>query len=191
MKLHRALLRQEAAFFDSTETGECISQLDNDVNKIGVVVSFRPCQRRSFQTNLAAMTSGEEWVQIAPDIAFQSKADDKNNDQQMNRAKTLAIERMLWNSKSQNQNSNSGPQSTSPYVVGYEDINQDWDSEQLAWHLLGFYIDCDSQEDDRNENNNKEEDHQRRDLSYGNTVCKRKVMYAVVRKIHTKILFSL
>mmetsp|Transcript_22283 Transcript_22283/g.31922 ORF Transcript_22283/g.31922 Transcript_22283/m.31922 type:complete len:772 (-) Transcript_22283:233-2548(-) len=40
VKLHRALLRQEAAFFDSTETGELISRLNNDVNKIGMVVSF-------------------------------------------------------------------------------------------------------------------------------------------------------
>lgn len=112
-------------------------------------------------------------MQIAPDISFQSKADDKNNDQQMSRAKTLAIERMLWGNKSQNQNGNSGPQSTSPYVVGYEDINQDWESEQLAWHLLGFYIDCDSQEEDHHE-----EDH-RRLYSDTKKVCKRKVMYAV------------
>lgn len=40
VKLHRALLRQEAAFFDATETGELISRLNNDVNKIGMVVSF-------------------------------------------------------------------------------------------------------------------------------------------------------
>jgi ABC-type multidrug transport system fused ATPase/permease subunit len=40
VKLHRALLRQEAAFFDSTETGELISRINNDVNKIGMVVSF-------------------------------------------------------------------------------------------------------------------------------------------------------
>ena len=39
-KLHRNLLRQEAAFFDGTETGILISRLNNDVNKIGMVVSF-------------------------------------------------------------------------------------------------------------------------------------------------------
>jgi len=39
-KFHRNLLRQEAAFFDGTETGILISRLNNDVNKIGNVVSF-------------------------------------------------------------------------------------------------------------------------------------------------------
>lgn len=39
-KLHRNLLRQETAFFDSTETGVLLSRLNNDVNKIGSVVSF-------------------------------------------------------------------------------------------------------------------------------------------------------
>ena len=39
-KFHRTLLRQEAAFFDGTETGILLSRLNNDVNKIGMVVSF-------------------------------------------------------------------------------------------------------------------------------------------------------
>ena len=40
MKLHRNLLLQEAAFFDSNETGYLLSRLNNDVNKIGMVISF-------------------------------------------------------------------------------------------------------------------------------------------------------
>ncbi len=40
MKLHRNLLLQEAGFFDSTETGILLSRLNNDVNKIGMVISF-------------------------------------------------------------------------------------------------------------------------------------------------------
>mmetsp|Transcript_38509 Transcript_38509/g.115532 ORF Transcript_38509/g.115532 Transcript_38509/m.115532 type:complete len:742 (-) Transcript_38509:166-2391(-) len=40
VKLHRNLLNQEAAFFDSTETGILLSRLNNDVNKIGMVISF-------------------------------------------------------------------------------------------------------------------------------------------------------
>jgi len=40
VKLHRSLLLQEAGFFDSTETGYLLSRLNNDVNKIGSVVSF-------------------------------------------------------------------------------------------------------------------------------------------------------
>lgn len=40
VKLHRNLLLQEAAFFDETETGFLLSRLNNDVNKIGMVISF-------------------------------------------------------------------------------------------------------------------------------------------------------
>jgi ABC-type multidrug transport system fused ATPase/permease subunit len=40
VKLHRNLLLQEAAFFDSTETGYLLSRLNNDVNKIGQVISY-------------------------------------------------------------------------------------------------------------------------------------------------------
>lgn len=40
VKLHRSLLLQEAAFFDSNETGYLLSRLNNDVNKIGQVISF-------------------------------------------------------------------------------------------------------------------------------------------------------
>jgi ABC-type multidrug transport system fused ATPase/permease subunit len=40
IKLHRNLLLQEAAFFDATETGSLLSRLNNDVNKIGMVISY-------------------------------------------------------------------------------------------------------------------------------------------------------
>lgn len=40
IKLHRNLLLQEAAFFDSNEVGYLLSRLNNDVNKIGNVISF-------------------------------------------------------------------------------------------------------------------------------------------------------
>lgn len=40
VKLHRNLLLQEAAFFDGTETGILLSRLNNDVNKIGMVISI-------------------------------------------------------------------------------------------------------------------------------------------------------
>lgn len=40
VKLHRNLLLQEAAFFDETESGFLLSRLNNDVNKIGMVISF-------------------------------------------------------------------------------------------------------------------------------------------------------
>lgn len=40
VKLHRNLLLQEAAFFDSTEPGILLSRLNNDVHKIGNVISL-------------------------------------------------------------------------------------------------------------------------------------------------------
>ena len=40
VKLHRNILLQEAAFFDDNETGYLLSRLNNDVNKIGMVISF-------------------------------------------------------------------------------------------------------------------------------------------------------
>lgn len=40
VKLHRSLLLQDAAFFDSNEVGYLLSRLNNDVNKIGMVISF-------------------------------------------------------------------------------------------------------------------------------------------------------
>ncbi|GKY92308.1 hypothetical protein MPSEU_000201900 [Mayamaea pseudoterrestris] len=40
VRLHRNLLLQDASFFDSTETGTLLSRLNNDVNKIGMVISY-------------------------------------------------------------------------------------------------------------------------------------------------------
>ena len=40
VKLHRSLLLQEAAFYDSNETGYLLSRLNSDVNKIGQVISY-------------------------------------------------------------------------------------------------------------------------------------------------------
>lgn len=38
--MHRSLLLQEAAFFDTNETGYLLSRLNSDVNKIGQVISY-------------------------------------------------------------------------------------------------------------------------------------------------------
>ena len=40
VKLHRNLLLQEAGFFDSNEVGYLLSRINNDVNKIGQVISY-------------------------------------------------------------------------------------------------------------------------------------------------------
>lgn len=40
VKLHRNIMLQEAAFFDSNEAGYLLSRLNSDVNKIGMVISY-------------------------------------------------------------------------------------------------------------------------------------------------------
>ncbi len=76
---------------------------------------------------------------------------------------------------------------SSGYSLGLEDMNKDWDDAQMAWHLLGFYVDCSSknegqrkgrknralQEDHKEDEHNKEEEE-------SNKTCTRYVMYAVV-----------
>lgn len=128
-------------------------------------------------------TSNDEWVQITPHIAFQTKVDPKNSNQKLIRAETLAIKRLLLSGETETDNC-AAPVSTSPFVVGYENINQDWHNEQLAWHLLGFYIDCGYSEEEHREEGHRDEHHKdgnHRRLDGVFMSCKRKVMYAVVR----------
>jgi len=70
VKLHRNLLLQEAAFFDSSETGYLLSRLNNDVNKIGMVISFHVnvvCRQ------LAQFLFGSIYlVRISPRLALQT-----------------------------------------------------------------------------------------------------------------------
>lgn len=48
---------------------------------------------------------------------------------------------------------------SSPYSVGIEDMNQNWHNAQLAWHLLGFYVDCAYYSDDDAEDYNGQREH--------------------------------
>jgi len=84
------------------------------------------------------LVAGSEWMHVAPNIEFQSKMDSHSSNTKMIRATNLAINRMLSSQKQQSYSAFD----TSSYSLGMEDFNQDWDSAQLAWHLLGFYIDC-------------------------------------------------
>jgi hypothetical protein len=133
------------------------------------------------------------WIQISPDIEFQSRMDPAKNNMQMIRAKNSAIDRML---KQQGYTSFS----TSPYTIGMEDMNGGWDADvQVAWHLLGFYIDCNSNNDEADDHHKRalqegddphdedhkdehEEDHKddHHDENEAVNTCRRKTMYAVV-----------
>ncbi|KAL7542047.1 hypothetical protein ACHAXR_011461 [Thalassiosira sp. AJA248-18] len=68
VKLHRILLLQEAAFFDDTESGFLLSRLNNDVNKIGMVVSFHV---NIVLRQLAQFLFGSAFLlRIQPKLAF-------------------------------------------------------------------------------------------------------------------------
>lgn len=143
----------------------------------------------------------EDWIQISPNIAFQSRVESAKNNAQMIRAKNSAIDRIL------KQQGNTTFYS-SPYSIGMEDMNGEWNNVQMAWHLLGFYVDCvynsdyekddyqkrvlheERQQKDDQEHQQKnshgdyhhEEDHRddRREEEEVDKNCTRKVMYAVV-----------
>jgi len=118
----------------------------------------------------SAANSGD-WVQLTPNIEFQSKVDPFTNNPQMTRAKNMAIERMLSSQKQSYASFDS-------YDIGMEDLNQDWDDGQLAWHLLGFYVDCSSGDGGDNHRRELQEDHN--DEGGDNAKnCKRNVLYAV------------
>lgn len=140
--------------------------------------------------------ANKEWMQISPEISFQSRVDPAKSNAQLIRATNSAIDRML---KHQGYTTFS----TSPYTVGMEDMNGDWDaSVQMAWHLLGFYVDCtynsDNEHDDHHrrvlhEDEHQHEDQHREDEHHEDEhrddhhdeeevdkTCTRKTMYAVV-----------
>lgn len=118
-----------------------------------------------------AVNSGD-WVQLTPNIEFQSKVDPFTSNPHMTRAKNMAIERMLGSQKKSYASFDS-------YDIGMEDLNQDWDDGQLAWHLLGFYVDCNSGGGDDHHRRELQEDHHDEGGDNGKN-CKRNVLYAVV-----------
>ena len=129
-----------------------------------------------------SFAAGEEWIHVSPNIQFQSKVDlsYSSSNSRMTRAANLAIDRMLGNNKKQSY----AVFDTSPYALGMEDYNQDWDTEQLAWHLLGFYIDCNDDGGDDHHRRELQEDHH--DDHDGDSTCRRKVLYAVVSSVENK-----
>lgn len=102
-------------------------------------------------TNLFRSTS-HEWQQLSANVAFQPNRKETliNNNEMINAAEN-AIDRMLF---SKNMNPS--------YMHQTLDSSAEYDEYQLAWHLLGYYVDCESSN------------------SYGSG-CPRQVLYAVVR----------
>ena len=99
--------------------------------------------------------SNHDWTQLSESVAFQPNPNlvqgSDENRMMMEDAKSEAIHRMLWS---------ESEKTTTAYAHSMQLGGQEWSSYQLAWHLLGFYVDCNNQND--------------------NNACQRMVMYAVV-----------
>jgi hypothetical protein len=125
--------------------------------------------------------ASEKWMQLSSSVAFKSVLDPANENAQMIRAKNVAIDRMLSSTHK------STDFYSSSYSLGLEDMNKDWDDSQMAWHLLGFYVDCSKNQGQKNgrrnrglQDNHNEDDHDNGGDEEANKTCTRYVMYAVV-----------
>jgi len=56
---------------------------------------------------------------------------------------------------------------SSPYSVGIENMNQNWHNAQLAWHLLGFYVDCTNNSEKDAEDYKEQREHRGEDKGRG------------------------
>jgi hypothetical protein len=105
------------------------------------------------------------WVKVSHNIAFHRSdnlVSDNRLKMKMDHATNEAVRRLLDNG-------------VSPYENGMQNSGTYWSSYQLAWRLLGYYVDCNQKgNQDKKSRDLKKEDE-------GNGGCTRYVMYAVVR----------
>lgn len=152
--------------------------------KTGIMKSFESFVVVSTLISLLAFkgaTASEKWMQLSATVAFKSVLDPANENAQMIRAKNVAIDRMLSSTEKSTDFYSSG------YSLGLEDMNKDWDDSQMAWHLLGFYVDCSKNQGQKNgrrnrglQDNHNEDNHDNGGDEEANKTCTRYVMYAVV-----------
>jgi hypothetical protein len=114
------------------------------------------------------------WVKVSHNIAFQRSDNLISDDRlkmKMDYATNEAVRRLMDKSK-KSANHSFG---VSPYENGMQNSGIYWSSYQLAWRLLGYYVDCNQKgnQDKKNRDLKKEDE--------GNGGCTRYVMYAVVR----------
>ncbi len=90
-----------------------------------------------------------EWVQISPHVEYRRNSNLDGSQRYAQQAEKVAYNRILSEA------------SVNPsYLHQPLDSSADYDEYQLAWRLLGFYVDCES--------------------SGSNGACKRQVLYEVV-----------
>lgn len=109
------------------------------------------------------------WTKISDNVAFQQNTNINSADKKgIDNAAEEAIHRFLGSQKT-GQTTDFG---VSPYENGMLSTGTEWNSYQLAWRLLGYYVDC-------NQNGNKK-NRNLKDDGGGGDACTRYVMYAVV-----------
>lgn len=96
-----------------------------------------------------------EWMQLSPTVAFQRNSDLTMERSTMGRATDDAINRML-----------SSSEQNPSYKYQSIDSSATYDEYQLAWHLLGYYVDCDDSD----------------------SSCGRQVLYAVVSNVFSFVV---
>lgn len=104
-----------------------------------------------------------EWIPVAPNLEFQRNDDAQAllNKDLLNHATNEAINRILSNSKSTSKAEDMTTEINPFYTYQPIDSGASYSEYQLAWYLLGYYIDCGTQN------------------SYGSG-CVRQALYAVV-----------
>jgi hypothetical protein len=87
-------------------------------------------------------------MRISSNVEFPRKVDPDRYNTPIIQGKNFVIDRIL------KQQGNTTFYS-SPYSIGMEDMNKNWRNVQMAWHLLGFYIDCTYNSDYESDNYQK------------------------------------
>lgn len=123
---------------------------------------------------LSSSVTTPSWMSISPNIKFKAT---KGNDDYNNIIKSStneAIDRFLSSSI---DGSDYDDSNTNVYTSGLESLDEYYDSYQLAWRLLGFFVDCTYGDNEDNRRRKKRSLNNNEDES--EKVCKRMVMYGV------------
>jgi hypothetical protein len=88
-----------------------------------------------FARNKVGTTANEEWIQLTSRVSFQR-----------NTAQTEVTERtVLAQAEQEAMNRMLSSNEVDPsYTYQPLDSSTEYNQYQLAWHLLGYYVDCDS-----------------------------------------------
>ena len=131
--------------------------------------------------NVVFSSKTPSWMSVAPNIKFKP-TNGNNMDGNIIKASTNeAIDRFLTSIDGYDYQDSSD---MNVYTSGLESLDEYYDSYQLAWRLLGFYVDCNY--GDNNDNRRKKRKLDNKDDENAG-ICKRMVMYGVVSFVNRYI----